>query len=416
MSKTSIQYWRSRVKKPKSKNGDEVASYCIQFSCYGKRSFFNLHESDPGRAARKARDIYLMCRASPDGIEKAREEYDPKKGRVQLEDEGLPIKKDTVGHLIQAVREMGDMKATTLTEYAKSFRKIVAGVARLEVENASSLRDCEYKKWVQRVDAIKLSSITPEKVIEWRTNCLNTAQEMGKDLLTTQRSLNSCVRNAKSLFAIKRRMYLRKVVELPEVLPFEEIVRLREGSTVYEGKINMRELFDSAKESLEPHHPESYKIMLLAAYCGLRMSEIDYLLWKSIDFDARELRVEPNEFFVPKTADSAGKVKMAVTVANYLSNVAQNSKFVIESTRSPKKDRKSSSYRCKPAIKVLTAWLRQNGVDVPKPIHTLRKEAGSQIYAQGGIHKASRFLRHSNLNITAAYYVDEREDIMPDYG
>ena len=48
---------------------------------------------------------------------------------------------------------------------------------------------------------------------------------------------------------------------------------------------------------------------------------------------------------------------------------------------------------------------------VQKPIHELRKEAGSLINEQFGLHAASLFLGHSDTRITAAHYVDKKKRI-----
>jgi integrase len=43
-----------------------------------------------------------------------------------------------------------------------------------------------------------------------------------------------------------------------------------------------------------------------------------------------------------------------------------------------------------------------------KPLHTLRKEFGSEICAVHGIHAASRALRHADISVTNEYYTDLR--------
>jgi hypothetical protein len=51
-------------------------------------------------------------------------------------------------------------------------------------------------------------------------------------------------------------------------------------------------------------------------------------------------------------------------------------------------------------------WLRAQGIRATKPIHELRKEVGSIIASTHGIYAASRYLRHGDIQITAAIYVD----------
>ena len=47
-----------------------------------------------------------------------------------------------------------------------------------------------------------------------------------------------------------------------------------------------------------------------------------------------------------------------------------------------------------------------------KPIHTLRKEVGALIASEQGIYAASRYLRHSDIQVTAAYYADKKRKIV----
>lgn len=65
-------------------------------------------------------------------------------------------------------------------------------------------------------------------------------------------------------------------------------------------------------------------------------------------------------------------------------------------------------YRCENEFKRLTAWLVAHGVQSEKPLHSLRKEFGSQVCKEHGIHAASTALRHGSLRISAEYYVEAR--------
>jgi hypothetical protein len=53
--------------------------------------------------------------------------------------------------------------------------------------------------------------------------------------------------------------------------------------------------------------------------------------------------------------------------------------------------------------------LRTHGLaGTRKPLHTLRKEFGSQICDRHGIYAASRALRHADIKVTAGFYLDKR--------
>ena len=61
----------------------------------------------------------------------------------------------------------------------------------------------------------------------------------------------------------------------------------------------------------------------------------------------------------------------------------------------------------------MLAWLRAKGVPPAKPLHTMRKEIGSIIASEHGIFEASRYLRHSDIRITSAFYADKRKTVTP---
>ena len=49
---------------------------------------------------------------------------------------------------------------------------------------------------------------------------------------------------------------------------------------------------------------------------------------------------------------------------------------------------------------------RDHGVAGNRPLHSLRKEYGSQVCAKHGIYAASQALRHADIAITNAHYLD----------
>ena len=89
---------------------------------------------------------------------------------------------------------------------------------------------------------------------------------------------------------------------------------------------------------------------------------------------------------------------------------------MIESLTQPKSGISYSHYRCQEVFDRLIAWLRQNGVKGNKPLHTLRKEFGSQICAVHGVHAASRQLRHADIAITNMFYTDSRKRALTGLG
>jgi hypothetical protein len=79
---------------------------------------------------------------------------------------------------------------------------------------------------------------------------------------------------------------------------------------------------------------------------------------------------------------------------------------VIEASQPPRPELMYNYYRAQEHFDFLAGWLRKQGIEGNKPLHTLRKEYGSQICARAGLLAASRGLRHSNVAVTAGVYVD----------
>jgi integrase len=75
---------------------------------------------------------------------------------------------------------------------------------------------------------------------------------------------------------------------------------------------------------------------------------------------------------------------------------------------------KGRPYRAAAWPRVLV-WLRAHGVRQEMAFHALRKEVGSILAQQHGIYAASKFLRHSSVNVTQAVYVEPRGEEAPTF-
>ena len=88
----------------------------------------------------------------------------------------------------------------------------------------------------------------------------------------------------------------------------------------------------SAEDELKTAHPEPYKFFLLALVCGLRVSEIDHLLWEAFDFERAMLQIENTAFHELKSEDSAGDVDLSEEMIEFFQEQAKQAQedFVIE--------------------------------------------------------------------------------------
>jgi integrase len=271
-------------------------------------------------------------------------------------------------------------------------------------------------KWRELIDGVSLASITPAEVTTWKNRRL---REVEADPLAKRRTIvtvNSLIRNSKALFGKKILPFVEQTVTLPRPLPFEGVTMEKPPSMRYISKLDPYALLSSARKDLADTKSEAFKVMILALVCGLRRSEIDNLLWRSFDFATSTLRVEPTEYHQLKSEDSAGEIDLdADTLALFRGYRAKNptALFVIDGKDRPSNQMKSRHYRCNAVFKEALLWLRNQGVEATKPLHTLRKEIGSVIASEHGIFEASRYLRHSDIRITSAIYADKKKTVTP---
>ena len=161
--------------------------------------------------------------------------------------------------------------------------------------------------------------------------------------------------------------------------------------------------------SLRGYLSPAFLAFLLALGAGLRRIEIDRLEWSAFHWDENVIRIEPTQHFDVKTEHSIGDVSMDAALMTILRGYAARarSNFVIEvpnllGKRAPV----NKNYRAQVVFERLSAWLRSKGVSAPKPIHELRKESGSMVNRKHGLTAAKDFLRHADIAITAAHYID----------
>ena len=186
----------------------------------------------------------------------------------------------------------------------------------------------------------------------------------------------------------------------------------------YRSNFNVLELIKLANKELRLSDPPGYLIFLLGVAAGLRRKEIDLLEWSAFRFKENVIRVEPTQFFHPKSQDSIAEIQVdseVMAVFRERHNKAKGA-FVIPSGRPPKTVTRGDYYRCESYFDRLNSWLRSKGVNTQKPLHTLRKEYGSLINEVHGIHAASKALRHADISVTNNFYTDSRARVTPGLG
>ena len=299
-------------------------------------------------------------------------------------------------------------RTKTIENYAGSLRMIAASIAGLpEGIRGGSPEGRQIRR--ERIDALKLSILSPSKIQKWKEAFLARAGSDPMKQRAARVSANSFIRQARSLFSPK---YLEQLesVSLPDPLPFAG-VKLEEASMPrYQSSFDVLELIRSAVDELATSEPEQFKVFVLAVMGGLRKNEIDKLEWRHVDWVAGRLNIGPTQFLQTKSDDSTRSVwippQMLDAFRGY--RVRATGRFVIESAVRPIVGTHYSHYRCQAIFKKLIAWLRVKGVDGEKPLHALRKEFGSLIAQQFGIYAAKEAFGHADITTTAGHYLEAK--------
>jgi integrase len=228
--------------------------------------------------------------------------------------------------------------------------------------------------------------------------------------------VNTLLRRSRSLFS--RKVLRQLPLRLPSPLPFDGVEFEPRQSMKYRSSFNVLDLVKQANKEPRPSDPPVYMIFLLGVAAGLRRKEIDLLEWSAFRFKENAIRVEPTQFFHPKSQDSIAEIQVDTEVMSIFREYHNKAKgtFVIPSDRIPKTVTRGDYYRCESHFDSLNAWLRSKGVNTQKPLHTLRKEYGSLINKAHGIHAASKALRHADISVTNNFYTDSRARVTPGLG
>ena len=413
LSKTHLDYWKNRLEKRSYIHQGKrraIPDWHVRLAHNGVRQYFNLKTTNQTAAATKAKELWLFLQSN--GLEATLIKYKP-------EDPYAASRKGncTIAEFLAEVKSKSGLKPKTFDDYAKCFRQVVSEINKI---NAGKTKFDYAKggreKWVNRIESIKLATITPAKVQKWKLAYLEKAGTDRVKQKAARITLNKIIRNARSLFSSKALRFVE--VTLPDHLPFEGIDFEKEGSFRYHSEIDPELLLIAAQNELAKHKPEQFKIFVLALLAGLRRNEIDKLEWQSVDFENCIIRIEPTRYFQPKSEDALGEIEVDREVIETLRTYYPKAKdrFVINSPNAPRPKATYEHYRCEKEFNALIKWLRSKSITAKNPLHSLRKEFGSLINAQAGIFEASRALRHSSTQVTERHYLDSKRRVTAGLG
>jgi integrase len=407
LSKTDVRFWRQRLFK---RTGDD---WHVQIAFAGVQKRFPLRKPNKDAAAAIARDIYLSLHKA--GWQETEKRFKPWTNSAQK------IKAPTVGQFIDFVEKHGGIKPRTLKSYTRKFRRLVAGLRDIGGDKSRYDRNEGSAAWRKKVDAVRISEITASAVNKWKSEYVAAKGTNPIKRHRAESTAQSILRNARSLFSkpILHRLQDAKVeLQLPSPMPFDGIQIGKSGSHRYTSNIDSEQLARAASKELQKDDVDMFKIFLLAFGVGLRRGEIDRLTWAQFNWSKAQINVEITAHGELKTESSIAGVDVDPVLMKIFQKFekAATSEFVIESAVKPRPGADWHHYRCNCAFTRLNAWLRSKGVDAPNPIHTLRKEFGTLICQKFGIFAASEALRHSDIRLTRAHYVDRRGRIHLEVG
>jgi integrase len=407
VGKNSANYWLGRIYRPVNGLGVQSPHYLMRLRFKGKRMAFGLSTGNKDAAAAKAASIYNdLLTLDVDGT--------LAKHRPQVAGEEIA----TIGEYLAAAEAVMDVREATLAAYGINLRRIAGDILRSRTQRTAKVKAKRVAR--EKIEQASLSILTPEALQKWRLAFLARAKGDARKARAARISANSIVRQARSLFAPRVVKFL-KTLRLPDPLPFAGVEMFPRESMRYVSKIDAGEILRTAHDKLAEQAPAQFLVILLGVAAGLRRGEIDRLQWDHVDFRRRQIFVEATEAGEVKSEDSRGAVDIDEKTAELLRgfHAKADTEFVIDAPQAEEAEFSRPwglRYRCSSVFEKVNAWLRANGVEANKPLHTLRKEAGSMIATQQGIFAASQFLRHSDIKVTADYYADKKTRTTIDIG
>jgi len=130
--------------------------------------------------------------------------------------------------------------------------------------------------------------------------------------------------------------------------------------------------------------------------------------------------VERTQYFRPKSEESEREIEVDTELIELFRDyyaLRGTSEFLIAGDQAANPGATTfDDYRCADELTALVNWLRGKGVVSNTPLHTLRKEYGSQVCARFGIYAAQTALGHSDPKVTAQHYLEPKKRSVLGFG
>lgn len=419
-SKNTAAYWQQKVFREQKHDPDDdsreksarwvSAHFYVRMQVGTERRKIRLKSTTAEEAGKESAKLYREISANGWPTKKAR-----KKTVTSTETIESDKREGSVGQWIAAATLHAKVRENTAKKYAESLRTIVGDIIEL---SKSRKKECRAK-----IDNFLLDDLTSDKIRAW---ILKRTDSTGRNVSQVRRSnttARTLIVNARSLFtsAIQESMGISNEKQRN---PFRSLKLPRKTVLSYTSKFDARLLLSKATDELSKDHNgidtesryEQWKILYLALVAGLRYREIDNLRVQDISPSIRKISIRSHGDYEPKTEASEADVTVSEGAAKILEQMLNKTKgkWVVADGKS----KKAAAYRTGAHHEKLLDWLRnyeERGIkplaDIHKPLHELRKEAGTLVNSQHGLYEAKDFLRHSDIATTAAYYVGSKGEI-----
>jgi hypothetical protein len=413
-SKNTAAYWQQKVFREQKHDPDDdsreksarwvSAHFYVRMQVGTERRKIRLESTTSEEAGKESAKLYREISANGWPTKKARKKTVPSTETIESDK-----REGSVGQWIAAATMVATVRKDTAKKYAESLRTIVGDILDLSKSRKKESRT--------KIDEFLLDDLTTDKIRAW---ILKRTNSTGKDVSQIKRASNTArtlLVNARSLFTLA----IQEAMEIPnekQFNPFRLVKLPRKSKPGYTSKFDARLLLSKAADELSKDcdgidsesRYEQWKILYLALVAGLRYREIDNLRAQDVSPSTRKISIRTHGDYEPKTESSEADVTVSKGAAIILEQMLSKAKgkWMVVDGRS----KKASAYRTGAHHEKLLDWLRnyeERGVkplaDVHKPLHELRKEAGTLVDKKYGLNAAKNFLRHSDIATTAGYYL-----------
>ena len=366
-AKDTSTYWKTKVTK-RQVRGVQTNQYYARMSHLGRQVWINLDTGNVNTAANTAASKYSLLKS--EGWEALK-----------------PSKKTgdtmTVGEWIAEVESLKMLRQSTLGNYTRKLRQVAGEIKKIGDARKFSAKGGA-QSWAGKVDAVKLSELTTERIEKWRSRRLLLVGDTEEEASRANNTINSILRNIKSLFG-------RKIMEKVDVtfseVPFSAVKVGGATITPFQAEVDLDSLIKKASKVLSE---DLHLIFLLAAGCGLRRSEIDRLRRQDVDLTACTIKIVSTDDGRVKTKNSVRTLNISKGGIVHEALRAYRLGFHMVNPEAERQTRKAESYRCNDLFEELTAWLRAQGIiKAIQPIHYLRKAFGDRVASKHGIDIAA---------------------------